>query len=135
VLLADRHHNLSEGIRVLLQREFHASVTVTDEVSLLESAARMQPNVVVADLALTEGESFGWLRRLLARCPESRVIVLSPYDESSVKEAAFEAGALGFVLKHEIASQLLNAVDAVLAGRRYESAHSPGPDGQPENQP
>jgi DNA-binding NarL/FixJ family response regulator len=131
VLLADRHHTLSEGIRVLLQRQFQAVVTVADETSLLESAARMQPNVVVADLALTQGESFGWLRRLLARCPTSRVIVLSSYGELSVIEAAFEAGAAGFVLKFDITSQLLRAVDDVLAGRRYVSPPSGKPVAQP----
>src|SRR5688572_4577475 len=97
VLLADRHHTLSEGVRCLLQRQFEAVVTVTDESSLVESAVRMHPNVVVADLSLTKGECYGWLRQLLARCPESRVIVLSDYPELSVREAAFDAGAAGFV--------------------------------------
>jgi DNA-binding NarL/FixJ family response regulator len=119
VLLADRHHGLSEGIRGLLESEFDAVMMVADETSLIEGAARMQPSVVVADLALAQGESFGWLRRLLARCPNSRVIVLSAHDEQSVMRAAFEAGAAGFVLKREIASQLLDAVDAVLGGRQY----------------
>ena len=119
VLLADRHHNLSEGIRCLLQQQFQAVVTVADEAALLESAVRMQPNVVVADLALTRGESFGWLRRLLARCPESRVIVLSAYDEATVRQEAFDAGAAGFVLTFDISSQLVHAVNEVLAGRCY----------------
>jgi DNA-binding NarL/FixJ family response regulator len=120
VLLADRHHGLSEGIRSLLENEFRAVVMVADETSLVESAARLQPSLVVADLALARGESFGWLRRLLARCPESRVIVLSAHDELTVMQSAFEAGAAGFVRKREIASQLLDAVDTVLAGHRYE---------------
>ena len=118
VLLADRHHGLSEGIRGLLESEFEAVVMVADETSLLESAARLQPNVVVADLALAQGESFGWLRRLLARCPESRVIVLSAHDESSVVQAALAAGAVGFVLKREIATKLLPTIEAAVSGRR-----------------
>jgi DNA-binding NarL/FixJ family response regulator len=118
-LLADRHHGLSEGIRGLLESEFAAVVMVADETSLMESAARLKPTLLVADLALAQGESLGWLRRLLKRCPESRVIVLSVHDELTVMQAAFEAGAAGFVRKREIASQLLDAVDAVLAGRRY----------------
>lgn len=64
VLLADRQHGLSEGIRGLLQSEFRAAVMVADEASLLESAARISPNIVVADLALAQGEGFGWLQRL-----------------------------------------------------------------------
>jgi DNA-binding NarL/FixJ family response regulator len=120
VLLADRHHGLSEGIRGLLECEFDAVVMVADETSLMESAARLKPTLVVADLALAQGESFGWLRRFLKRCPESRVIVLSAHDELTVMQAAFEAGAAGFVRKREIALQLLDAVAAILAGRRYE---------------
>ena len=117
VLLADRHHGLSEGIRGLLESEFEAVVMVADETSLLESAARLQPNVVVADLALAQGESFGWLRRLLSRCPESRVIVISAHDELSVVQAALAAGAAGFVLKREIATQLLPVIEAVRSGQ------------------
>ena len=127
VLLADRHHGLSEGIRSLLENEFRAVVMVADETSLVESAARLRPSLVVADLALARGESFGWLRRLLARCPESRVIVLSAHDELTVMQAAFEAGAAGFVRKREIAAQLLDAVDEVLAGRRYAPPDTTGP--------
>lgn len=119
VLLADRHGGLSEGIRGLLTGEFRAVVMVADEPSLLESATRMRPDVVVADLALARGESFGWLHRLLVRHPQSRVIVLSPHDEPSVVQAAFEAGAMGFVLKRDLATQLLDAVEEVLNGRRY----------------
>ena len=119
VLLADRHHSLSEGIRSLLHQQFDVVATVTDEASLLESAGRMHPNVVVADLSLTKGECYGWLRRLLASRPQSRVIVLSHYPELSVREAAFDAGAAGFVLKIEITTDLLAAVNEVLAGRAY----------------
>ena len=126
-MLADRHHGLSEGIRGLLESEFAAVVMVADETSLMESAARLKPTLVVADLALAQGESFGWLRRLLKRCPESHVIVLSAHDELTVMEAAFEAGAAGFVRKREIASHLLDAVDAVLAGRRYAPPVATGP--------
>ena len=111
----------------MLESEFAAVVMVADETSLMESAARLKPTLVVADLALAQGESFGWLRRLLKRCPESRVIVLSVHDELTVMQAAFEAGAVGFVRKCEIASQLLHAVDAVLAGRRYASPGATGP--------
>lgn len=126
MLLADRHHGLTEGIRGLLESEFPAVVMVADETSLLATAEKMQPALVVADLALTRGESFGWLRRLLARCPESRVIVLSPHDDVSVMEAAFASGAWGYVRRRDLASELLQAATEVLNGKRYSPAH-PGP--------
>ena len=135
VLLADRHHGLSEGIRGLLESEFDAVVMVADEKSLVESATRLQPNVVVADLALTQGESFGWLRRLLARCPQSRVIILSTHDEMTVRDMACAAGAMGFVCKREIASQLLEATDVVLAGGCFPQKAGSGDDGEKGTSP
>ena len=119
VLLADRHHGLSEGIRGLLGSEFEAVVMVADEKSLMETADRLRPSIVVADLALGRGESFGWLRRLMKRCPGSRVIVLSAHDEPCVVEAAAAAGAAGFVLKRAIVTQLLPGIDAVRMGNHY----------------
>ena len=56
------------------------------------------------------------LQALRLRCPELKVIVLSVHDEQSVRRAAMEAGADAFVLKRAIASDLLNAVDAVRCG-------------------
>ena len=125
VLLADRHHGLIEGIHGLLETTFATVVMVKDENSLMESASRMQPAVVVADLSVAGGPGFGWLGRMLEQSPGSKVIVLSVHDEPTVVESALDAGASGFVLKRAIASDLLTAVDAVLAGERYVSPAIP----------
>lgn len=129
VLLADRHHGLSEGIRVLLGTMFEAVVMVADETSLAESASRLHPSLVVADLALARGENFGWLRRLRARCPGVRVIVISTHDEEAVAKEAFAGGAAGFVRKREIATHLLPTIEAVLAGKCPPSAGDLGAHG------
>ena len=121
LLLADRHYGVIEGIHGLLETIFATVVMVTDENSLMESASRLQPIVVVADLSVASGSGFGWLGRMLGQSPRSKVIVLSVHDEPTVVQSALEAGASGFVLKRAIASDLLNAVDAVLAGERYVS--------------
>ena len=88
VLLADRHYGVIEGIHGLLETTFATVVMVTDENSLIESASRMQPAVVVADLSLAGGRSFGWLDRLLEQSPASMVIVLSVHDEHTVAQSA-----------------------------------------------
>lgn len=116
VLLADRHHGLTEGVRGLLETMFETVVMVADEPSLLESAARLQPKIVVADVSLAHDGTLRWIEELRERCPELRLIVLSIYDEPSVRRAATEAGADGFVLKRAIATDLLPTVEALLAG-------------------
>jgi DNA-binding NarL/FixJ family response regulator len=120
VLLADRHHGLIEGVHGLLQTAFATVVMVADENSLVESADRMHPALIVVDLSLGSS-GLSWLRRLLAQDSAAKVIVLSVHDEPTVVRAVLEGGASGFVLKRAIASDLLAAVDAVLAGERYVS--------------
>ncbi|MBK7423015.1 MAG: response regulator transcription factor [Propionivibrio sp.] len=120
VLLADRHHGLTEGVRGLLETSFGTVVMVADEASLLEGAIRLRPDVAVVDLSLSRSGSLSWLLALRQRCPELKVIVLSVHDEQSVRRAVMEAGADAFVLKRAIASDLLNAVDAVRRSRNVE---------------
>ena len=61
------------------------------------------------------------VRRLRGRFPELNLIVLGVYNEPNVSRAILEAGANGFVLKSSIATDLLPAIDAVLAGETYVS--------------
>ena len=116
VLLADRHHGLTEGVRGLLETAFESVVMVADEASLLEGAVRLRPELAIVDLSLARDGGLSWLRTLRQRCPDLKVLVLSVHDEQSVRSAAIEAGADAFVLKREIATTLLAAVDAVQRG-------------------
>jgi two-component system secretion response regulator SsrB len=113
VLLADRHHGLAEGVRGLLETAFGTVVMVADKASLLEAAARLRPEVAVIDLSLARDSGLGWLSTIRQRCPGLKVIVLSVHDEQIVRRAAMEAGADAFVLKREIVTELLNAVELV----------------------
>ena len=120
VLLADRHHGLTEGVRGLLRSTFGTVVMVADEASLAEAADRIRPGVAVVDISLAQAGGLGWLRALRQRCPEVKVIVLSVHDEQSVRRAAMDAGADAFVLKRAIATDLLDAVENVRGPRSGE---------------
>jgi two-component system secretion response regulator SsrB len=129
VLLADRHHGLAEGLRGLLETAFEAVVMVADEASLMESARRLQPDLAVVDLSLSRADNLNWLCRLRALCPELKLVLLSVYDEPSVRQAVLKAGADAFVLKRSAATDLLPAIEAVMAGRPWNPLspreHSP----------
>jgi DNA-binding NarL/FixJ family response regulator len=116
VLLADRHHGLTEGVRGLLETAFGTVVMVADQASLLEGAARLRPDLAVVDLSLARESGLGWLREVRQRCPGLKVIVLSVHDEECVRDAAMAAGADAFVLKRAILTDLMPAVEAVRAG-------------------
>ena len=122
VLLADPHHGLSEGVRNLLATMFKTVVMVADEVSLFESAGRLQSDLAIVDLALSRGNALDFVRRLRERFPGMKLIVVSVHDQPSVSRSVVDAGADGFVGKRAIATDLLAAADAVLSGHPYVSS-------------
>ena len=126
VLLADRHHGLTEGLRGLLETTFGSVVMVADETSLLDAAGRLQPEVAVVDLSLAREHGLGWLSAIRERCPDLKVIVLSVHDEDSVRQAMLAAGADAFVVKREIATELMRVVDAVRGGQSVDAPINDG---------
>jgi DNA-binding NarL/FixJ family response regulator len=122
VLVAHPHQRLSEGLRHWLKASFDGVYMVADRASLIEGAHRLRPALVVVDLALAEGNLSALLAALHAQAPASPTLLLSDYDDAHVDAAALAAGAAGVVHKSSLAADLLPAVEAVLAGRRYTSA-------------
>jgi two-component system secretion response regulator SsrB len=122
VLLADRHHGLTEAVRGLLETSFATVVMVADKASLLDGAGRLRPDMAIVDLSLTQDSGLGWIRELGDRCPNLKVIALSVHDEPSVRRAAMEAGADAVVLKRAIATDLLVAIDLIRNGSQADAA-------------
>jgi two-component system nitrate/nitrite response regulator NarL len=122
VLLADQHHGLRDSVRGLLEMEFDTVFMVATEAALLEGAERLNPVVVVVDLSLAAGDLSGLLHRIGARAPGAKLLLLSVHDEGTVADAALAAGADGVVLKRCLVTDLMPAVNAVLAGKRYLSS-------------
>ena len=121
VLLADRHHGLSEGVRGLLETAFGTVVMVADKASLHEVAYRLRPDVAVVDLSLARDGDLEWLKAVRQRCPGLKVIAISVHDEETVRRAALAAGADAFVLKRAIATDLLPAVARVREEQSVET--------------
>jgi DNA-binding NarL/FixJ family response regulator len=121
VILADSHHAMSEGIRGLVASVFNAVVMVADEVSLIEGASRLESELAIVDTALSRGNILTLVRRLRTGFPEMKLLVLGMSDQPLLARRVVDAGAGGFVLKRAVATDLLPAIDAVLAGESYIS--------------
>ncbi|MFO1475590.1 MAG: response regulator transcription factor [Verrucomicrobiota bacterium] len=117
VILADRHHGLTEGVRGLLEAMFTAVVMVADEDSFYTSVERIQPDAAVVDLSLFRKGGLDWLARAKVVCPQMIVIILSVHDEPAVRRAVLAAGAHGCVVKRSIATDLLPAIETALLHR------------------
>jgi len=123
LLVADAHHSVCEAIRTLLVGLFDAVVTVEDEESLLRAASLTDPDFVVLDFSLSVVDFHDIVRflRPRGRASSSRVIVLSIYDEPEAAMEVFSAGADALVLKRSAATDLIPAIQEVMAGRSYMS--------------
>ncbi len=121
VVLADRHQNMLEGIRSLLETVFEVVLMVADERSLLDSIEKNNPDLIIVDLSLPVTREINVAHRLNKLNPKLKVIILSVHDEQTVVDECLSAGASGFVLKRTAANDLIPAVWEVLKGRTYVS--------------
>src|SRR5437899_4458051 len=123
VLLADDHRVLREALKLLLEKDGCEIVgeAATGEEAL-SMASRLHPQVIVMDLEMPGMGGLAITHRIAKMSPAPHVLILSAYDdEEYVIEALTRAGAAGYLVKSDAAAELLNAVHAVSAGKRYLS--------------
>jgi two-component system, NarL family, response regulator NreC len=127
VLLADDHPVFRQGLRALLEREkFEILGEASDGLEAIEMAERVQPTVVVMDLAMPALNGIDAAREIVRRVPRSKVILLSMYTEEHHVLEALRAGVKGCVSKSQAAEHLLQAIKDVCAGGVYLSPHVSG---------
>lgn len=123
VLLVDDHPVVRSGYRRLLEQT--GDIQVIAEAGDAEAAYALagleQPDVCVSDLSLPGVGGLELLRKLRARDEHARVLIFSMYDAAQLVRRALEGGACGFVSKHAAPDNLVDAVRAARAGRRYLS--------------
>ena len=118
VLLVDDEAMVRVGLRMVLSAE--PDIEVVGEASDGEEAQRAalehRPDVVLMDVRMPRVDGIEAARRVLAECPETRVVVLTTFGEDAYVEAALRAGVSGFLLKVSPPEQLIQAVRTVAAG-------------------
>ncbi|MGD9076621.1 MAG: response regulator transcription factor [Desulfobacteraceae bacterium] len=122
VILADKHQDMLEGIRGLLETVFDTVVMVADRDALFETAQRLEPDLAIVDLSLPIASEINIVRQFKERHPDLKCIVLSVHDDEEVIEQVLSSGAVGFVLKRTAGADLIPAVVEVLEGRTFVSA-------------
>jgi two-component system, NarL family, response regulator NreC len=119
VLLADDHVMVAQGLGRLLEQAAELVGTVNDGGQLVETARRLRPDVIVADLSMPIMNGIDAMRRLKADGVASKFIFLTIHAEPRLASEALREGASAYLLKQAAGDELLEALKAVVAGRTY----------------
>ncbi len=122
ILIVDDHDLVREGLRTILEQEpgFEVIGEAGDGQEAIREAHRLAPDVILMDLNLPGG--IGGLEAteaVLADRPETKVIILTQYEQREYIKRALRIGAQGYVIKRSASRDLKEAIRTVFQGRRY----------------
>ena len=121
VALCDDHAVVRSGLRRILEAE--ADLEVVGEAGSVKEAVALaadsRPDVIVMDLGLPDGSGINATAEVLRVSPATRVLVLTVHDDIAYLRRAFEAGAVGYLVKEAADIELVLAVRQVASGKQY----------------
>ena len=115
IILADDNESVLTALRRLLEPDCEVLGCFTTCSSLLDAAPRLLPDVVVLDISMPDMNGLEACRQLKQKNAQVRVVFLTASDDQEIEDLAFEIGALGFVYKYRIATDLLPAIQEACA--------------------
>ena len=122
LVLADDHILVRQGLRSLLEREGHQVIgEAADGLEAVKQVEALKPDVVIMDVSMPNLNGIDAAREISASVPTTRTILLTQHEEDVYVSGALEAGVRGYVLKNQVAGDLLTAVQRVSSGQVYLS--------------
>ena len=121
VLLADDHRAVCESVASLLESDFDVVGSVPNGQELLIEAERLHPDVVVTDISMPVLDGIEAARQLSVSQPDAKVVFLTVHDGAEFVRACLAAGAIGYVVKSRLTTDLIPAIHEILAGHQFIS--------------
>jgi DNA-binding NarL/FixJ family response regulator len=121
ILVADDHELVRRGIRGLLraQRGWRVIGEATNGREAVEKTSKLKPEVAIVDISMPELDGLQATRRIREAAPGTSVVVLTMHESDQMVRRVLDAGALGYVLKSDLAAHLVKAVKDVSAGKLF----------------
>ena len=121
VLVADDHTMVRHGICAVLalQKGMEVVGEAVDGQDALEKVVRLLPNVALMDIVMPVMSGLEATRQITRECPQTKVLVLTQYDEEENMLVARQAGAYGFIPKRAASSDLVAGIKSVNGGRYF----------------
>jgi DNA-binding NarL/FixJ family response regulator len=124
ILVADDHLAVLQRVAKLLQSVFDVVGSARTGREMVSEATRLDPDVIVADISMPELSGIEAVQELRKSGSSVKVVFLTIHSEDEFVQACFAEGALGYVIKAHMKTDLIPAINAVLAGRPFVSLTS-----------
>lgn len=121
ILLADDHRDIREKVMQQLEPEFEVVGAVEDGNAVFEAVTKMKPDVCVLDISMPIVSGIEAAAILQTSGSEVKIVFLTVHEDPDFLQAALDTGALGYVVKSRMTSDLSAAIRAALAGRLFVS--------------
>jgi DNA-binding NarL/FixJ family response regulator len=121
VLIADDHKGLLEAVRTILNSEMEIIASVANGESLFGLAMELQPDIIITDISMPKLSGINVANRLRESSCQSKIIFLTVHTDPDVVRTALKTGALGYVVKTSISTDLLFAIREAFQGRTFVS--------------
>jgi DNA-binding NarL/FixJ family response regulator len=121
ILLADDHHPLLNRVISLLKPQFEVIGSVSDGRALVREAQRLQPDVIVLDIAMPILTGIEAARELYDAGSKAKLVFLTVHQGNAFIRECFAKGGLGYVTKSRMMTDLIPAINEALSNRHFVS--------------
>ena len=119
IVIADDHTLVAEGLKGLLEPEFQVVAIVPSGRELIATTRELQPDVILVDVTMPGLNGIDAIRQLKREGNSAKAVVLTMNTDVVYARRAFEAGAVGYVLKNAVSGELVAAIREVILGNTY----------------
>lgn len=121
ILLADDHKLFIEGLAELIRKrpDIELSGQAKDGFTAVEQAEILQPDIILMDISMPELNGIKAAKQVLAKFPDTKIIMLSMYNSRELIVESLRAGAVGYILKECSSEELYEAIKTVMMGNYY----------------
>jgi len=121
VLVVDDHTMVRDGICAVLalQKGMDVVGEAVNGQDALDKVLRLLPNVALMDIVMPVMSGLEATRRITKECPQTKILILTQYDEEENMAVARQAGAHGFIPKRVASSELVAGIKSVYDGRYF----------------
>jgi DNA-binding NarL/FixJ family response regulator len=123
IVMADDHPIVRQGLRQMIETDKNLSIVAEagDGQTALELIEKHQPDVTVLDIDMPKMDGFAVVRELQKRRINVEIVFLTMHSEEEIFQAAMDLGVKGYVLKDSAAVDIINCLNAVIAGQNFTS--------------